>query len=58
MANNKYSFEYLLLAIIRKLAVLAYCEYFLVMINAIIQQIVTIKINTENFIYSILLKSL
>ena len=45
-ANKKYYFEYLLLAIIQLLAVLAYWEHFLVMITAIIQLIGTLVMIT------------
>ena len=58
-ANNKYYFEYLLLAIIQPfIAVLAYYEHFPVIFTAIIQLNGTLKINTENYIYTILLKLL
>ena len=60
-ANNKYSFEYLLLAIPRNLASLAKCKHFPVMITTIIQLKLlnqtydhNRKVNTENSIYLIL----
>ena len=58
MTNRKYYFEYLLRVSIHKLAVLAYCEHFLVMNTAIIRLIVTRRMNDENSSYLILHKLL